>query len=254
MIRASRNPDVFLNLIGGLAFRQPRLTHDHFDTVQLRRKNWDDRDGDARTKSPDRKQYFVVTNDQSCAGVERAEMSVSSPTEELATVSADEHLGPYIGQCGDYSSLMSVQELTEMTTRIRNRFTLSQIASVAMAETRTRRPSRSQCPSLPWADCRMDSRVNRFRRRSRLLRGYSAADGCLWNSRSCWTGAALGDAKSAPCVAAIDSQGVFRHVDRRSHHSLLLHCPVLRPALDFRPPPCHICPHRAVSCCGCSFI
>jgi O-antigen ligase len=63
-------------------------------------------------------------------------MSVSSPTEEVATVSADEHLSPYIGQCGDYSSLMSVQESTEMTTRIRNRFTLSQIASVAMAETR----------------------------------------------------------------------------------------------------------------------
>jgi hypothetical protein len=21
-----------------------------------------------------------------------------------------------------------------------------------------------------------------------------------------------------------------------------------------RPPPCHICPHCAVSCCGCSFI
>src|ERR1700677_3441506 len=31
---------------------------------------------------------------------------------------------------------MSVRESTEMTTRIRNRFTLSQIASVAMAETR----------------------------------------------------------------------------------------------------------------------
>jgi hypothetical protein len=36
MIRASRNPDAFLNLIGGLAFRQPRLTHDRFDTVQFR--------------------------------------------------------------------------------------------------------------------------------------------------------------------------------------------------------------------------
>jgi hypothetical protein len=96
---------------------------------------------------------------------------------------------------------------------------------------KTRRPSRSQHPSLPCAHCRMDSRVNRFRRRSRLLRGYSAADGRLWHSRSCWTGAALGDARSAPCVAAIDSQGIFRHVDRRSYHSLLLYSPVLGPAL-----------------------
>jgi hypothetical protein len=66
---------------------------------------------------------LLLEMNQSCAGVERAEMSVSSPTEEVATVSADEHLGPYLGQCGDYRSLMSVRESTEMTTRIRNRFT-----------------------------------------------------------------------------------------------------------------------------------
>jgi hypothetical protein len=29
--------------------------------------------GTPETKSPDRPQYFVVSNDQSCAGVERAE-------------------------------------------------------------------------------------------------------------------------------------------------------------------------------------
>jgi hypothetical protein len=87
----------------------------------------------------------------------------------------------------------------------------------------------------------MDGRVNRFRHRSRLLRRYSTADGRLWNSRSCWTGAALGDARSASRIARNHSEGVLLYVDRRSYHSVLSYSPVLRSALDFRPPPRHIC-------------
>src|ERR1700722_15839217 len=67
----------------------------------------------------------------------------------------------------------------------------------------TRRTGHSQPPSQPCADCCMGGRVNRFRRPSRLFRGYSAADGRLWNSRNCWIGAALGDARSAPRVARL---------------------------------------------------
>ena len=67
----------------------------------------------------------------------------------------------------------------------------------------TRRTGYSQRPSQPCADCRLGGRLNRFRRPSRLLRGYSAADGRLWNSRNCWIGAALGDARSAPRVARL---------------------------------------------------
>jgi hypothetical protein len=73
----------------------------------------------------------------------------------------------------------------------------------------TRRTGHSQRPSQPCADCRLGGRVNRFRRPSRLLRGYSAADGRLWNSRNCWIGAALGDARSAPRVAATHSRAFF---------------------------------------------
>jgi hypothetical protein len=74
VIRASRYPDAFLKLIGGLAFRLRSLTHDRFDKVQFRAERIRvTRTRTPETKSRDRPQYFVVTNDQSCAGVERAE-------------------------------------------------------------------------------------------------------------------------------------------------------------------------------------
>jgi hypothetical protein len=57
MVRASRNPDAFLNLMDGLAFGQRRLTRDRFDTVQfLTERIRVTGTGMSETKSPDRPQ------------------------------------------------------------------------------------------------------------------------------------------------------------------------------------------------------
>jgi O-antigen ligase len=81
--------------------------------------------------------------------------STPSPAVEVVAVSPDEHLDRILDD-GDDRSLMSVRETTEMTTRIRNRFALSQIASVAMAETRLAGQAvpnvlRSLGPIVAWA-------------------------------------------------------------------------------------------------------
>jgi hypothetical protein len=75
------NPNALLNSIGGLAFRQPRLTHDRFSSAP---KEFCDMDGGAGTKSPNRPQYFVVRNDQSCAGGETADISIPSPGAKVS--------------------------------------------------------------------------------------------------------------------------------------------------------------------------
>ena len=125
-----------------------------------------------------------------------------------------------------------------------------------MAETRLAGQAVPSILRQSCADCRVVGRIHSFGPRCRPRGGYSAPARRLWDSRGRRGGPALGDAGSASCVAGLNSQGVLRHADRRSFHSLLLHGSVPRPALDFCPSPRHLralhaIPHRHCSIVRC---
>ena len=141
-----------------------------------------------------------------------------------------------------------------MPVRIGKRFPLSQVASAAVAGAKIAGRSHAQRPSLPCADCRLGGRIHSLGSRRRPRGGRPAPYGRFRNSRRRRGRLALGDARSAARVDGPNSQGFLRHADRRSFHSLLLYDSVLRPALDFRPPPRHIRADRPIPCRHCSIV
>ena len=64
---------------------------ERFDTVQSGRRETSDRDGNAGSNRRIGRNTLLLQMINPAPG-ERVEKSVSSPTEEVATVSADEHL------------------------------------------------------------------------------------------------------------------------------------------------------------------
>ena len=141
-----------------------------------------------------------------------------------------------------------------MTTRIGNRFALSQIASVAMAETRlaaraTPSVVRRLAPIVAWAAVAIGLGVLVGLRRRR-----SPANGRFRHCCGGRRGVALGDAGGAARLPGADPQGVLRHAGRQSLRSLLLHDSGRRSAVDLSPPHHRVCAYRAVPSCSCKFV
>ena len=141
-----------------------------------------------------------------------------------------------------------------MAARTGNRFPLSQVASLARAETKflARAVGRVIRHLTPIVG--VGGRIHRFGSRCRPRRGYSAPPRLLCDRRGRRTGAALGDARSAPGVAGNHSQDVLHDADRRSLHSRVLHSSGVRPAVDLGSPSRHICARRAVCSGDCRFV
>ena len=137
-----------------------------------------------------------------------------------------------------------------MTTRIGSRFAVSQIASIAMAETRTCGAGRARRPSSPRADRRMGHGSDRSWSNCWLRSRCSSASGRFRHCCDRRRVAALGDAGGAARLPSADPQDVLRHAGRQSLRPLLLHGAVRRPAVDLRPPHRRFRAYHAVPSCS----
>ncbi len=141
-----------------------------------------------------------------------------------------------------------------MIPRIGNRFALSQIASIAMAETRLAGQAvpnilRSLAPIVAWSVASIALG---------LVVGLAAVILPPLGAFGIVAAAAvvlLWVMPDLPLVSpGINSQGVLRHADRRYFRSLLLHGSVPRPALDFCPSPRHLRALHAIPYRHCSIV
>ena len=140
-----------------------------------------------------------------------------------------------------------------MITRIGSRFAVSQIVSVAMAETNSR-AGRARRPSSPRADRRMGHGSDRSWSNCWLRSRCSSASGRFRHHCDRSPVGALGDAGGAARLPSADPQDVLRHAGRQSLRPLLLHGTVRRPAVDLRPPHRRFRAYHAVPSCSREFV